>query len=115
MNKLYKVEGLVEKVLREYPDTRDDNFVLVFRVYKEINEEAVLRELFLQIMLYHKEYGFSSFEGIVRARRKLIKQYPELKPNRKVEKLRDKEEMNYFDYAVDGYSDSFRKFVDSQV
>lgn len=113
--KLYRIEGLVEKVLREYPDARNDNFVLVFRVYKEINEEAVLRELFLQIMLYHKEYGFPSFEGIVRARRKLVKQYPELKPNRKVEKLRDKEEMNYFDYAVGGYGNSFSKFVDSQA
>lgn len=115
MNKLYKVESLVEKVLREYPDTRDDNFVLVFRVYKEINEEAVLRELFLQIMLYHKEYGFPSFEGIARARRKIIKQYPELKPNKKVQKLRDQEEMNYFDYAIDGYRNTFSKFVNNQV
>lgn len=113
MNKLYRIEGLVEKVLREYPDARNDNFILVFRVYKEINEEAVLRELFLQIMLYHKKYGFPSFEGIVRARRKLVKQYPELKPTREVVKARDKEEMNYFDYAVDGYSSSFSKFVDS--
>ncbi len=114
MNKLYKIEGMVEKVLREYPDTRNDNFLLIYRVYREINEELVLRELFFQVMIYHKEYNLPSFSSITRARRKLIKQYPELKPNKRVQKLREKEEMNYFDYAVDGYSNSFSKFVDSQ-
>lgn len=99
MNKLYKVEGIVEKVLREHSDARNDNFILVFRVYKEINEEAVLRELFLQIMLYHKEYGFPAFESIVRARRKLVKQYPELKPNEVVEQARKEEEVIYKQYA----------------
>ena len=38
----------------------------------------------------------------------------ELAPTKDVQKLRDKEEMNYFDYAVDGYNNTFTKFVDSQ-
>ena len=113
MNRLYKVERLVEKVLREYPDTRNDDFVLIYRVYKEINEEVVIRELFLQIMLYHKEYGFPPFESVSRARRKLQNTYPELCSNEKIQKLRDKEESVYIDYAIDGYNNSFSKLVDS--
>jgi len=31
MNKLYKTEEIVEKVLREYEDTRNDNFILIYR------------------------------------------------------------------------------------
>lgn len=115
MNKLYKVEELVEKVLREYPDSRNDNFILIYRVYREINEDLVLRELFFQVMLYHKEYELPSFESITRARRKLQNKYPELKPTKEVQELRDKEEMTFFDYGVDGYDNSFSKLVDNQM
>ena len=113
MNKLYKVEELVEKVLREHTDSRDDNFILIYRVYREINEDLVLRELFFQVMLYHKEYKLPSFESITRARRKLQNKYPELKPSKEVQEIRDKEEMDYFKYATDGYNNSFSKLVDS--
>lgn len=113
MNKLYKVEELVEKVLREHTDSRDDNFILIYRVYREINEDLVLRELFFQVMLYHKEYKLPSFESVTRARRKLMKKFPELKPSKEVQEIRDKEEMDYFKYATDGYNNSFSKLVDS--
>ena len=114
MNKFYKVEDLVKKVLIEYPDTRNSDDVLIFRVYKEINEEAVIRELFFEIILNRKEYGLPSYKTIERCRRKLVRQYPELAPAKDVQELRDKEEMNYFDYAVGGYNNTFTKFVDSQ-
>lgn len=113
MNKLYKTEGLVEKVLKENIDTRNDDFTLIFRVYKEINEDLVLRELFFQVMLDHKKYNLPSFSSITRARRKLQNKYPELKPKKEVQEIRDKEEMNYFNYAVDEYGNSFSKLIDS--
>lgn len=100
MKKLYKVEELVKMVLTEHPDTRDDNFTLVYRVYKEINEEVVLRNLFFDVMLNYKEYGLVSFEGITRARRKIMQKHPELKPVKVIQKARKKQEAIYKDYAL---------------
>lgn len=114
MERFFKTEDLVKKVLIEFPDSRNNDDILIFRVYKELNEEAVIRELFCEIMLNRKEYGLPSYKTIERCRRKLVNQYPELAPTKDVQKLRDKEEMNYFDYAVGGYNNTFTKFVDSQ-
>lgn len=100
MKRIYKIEDLVKIVLVEYPDTRNDNFTLIYRVYKEVNEEVVLRNLFFDVMLNHKEYGLPSFEGITRARRKIMNMYPELKPIKTVEKARKEEEFLYREYAI---------------
>ena len=64
MTNLYKVEGLVKNILEIYEDTRNDDFVLIYRVYKEINESAMVRELFFEVMLNHKKYGLPAFESI---------------------------------------------------
>lgn len=110
-NKLYKLETIVRKVLEEYPDTRCDDFILIFRVYKEINEAAVLRELFCYTMLNHKEYRLPAFESITRARRKIQKLYPEL-VDKKTEEIRINETAEYINYAIDGYNPTFMKMVD---
>lgn len=98
MTNLYKLEGLVKKILEEYPDSRSSNDILIFRVYKELNEDAVIRELFLHIMLNRKNYGFPPFESIVRARRKVFEKYPYLKP-KKITELRKEKEQEYKEYA----------------
>ena len=97
--KLDKVENIVKRVLETYSDTRDDDFVLVYRVYKEINEGAMIRELFCEVMLNHKEYGLPAFEGITRARRKLQKDYPELRPSEMIGKFRKQQEEEYKAYS----------------
>lgn len=99
MNKIFKTEEIVEKVLREYEDSRNDNFILIYRVYREINEDLVLRELFFEVMMNHTRYGIPSFETIVRCRRKLMNEYPELKPIKEVEEARKEEEILYMEYA----------------
>ena len=100
MERFYKTEDLVKSVLIEYPDSRNSDDVLVFRVYKELNEEAVIRELFCEIMLNRKEYGLPSYKTIERCRRKLVSKYPELAPIKSVEKARKEEEVNYKTYAL---------------
>ena len=99
MSNLYKTEGIVKKVLTEYEDSRNDDFVLIYRVYREINEDLVLRELFFEVMMNHVQYCLPSFESITRARRKLMNKHPELKPIERVMKVRKEEEVNYRDYA----------------
>lgn len=97
--KLDKTENIVKYVLTTYKDTRDDDFVLIYRVYKEINEGAMIRELFCEVMLNHKEYGLPAFEGVTRARRKLQKEYPELRPSEKISELRQQQEEDYREYS----------------
>ena len=95
---LYKTEEVVERVLRQHKDTRSDDFILIYRVFKEINENAVIREPFYHIMLNHKEYGLPAIASIMRARRKVYEKYPYLKPE-KVTKLRKDKKEEYKEYS----------------
>lgn len=112
--KLNKVENIVKQVLTTYEDSRNDDFVLIYRVYKEINESAMIRELFCEVMLNHKAYGLPAFESVSRARRKLQAEHEELRANKKVEDARTNKTSEYIDYAIGGYSSRFMEFVDSQ-
>ena len=95
---LYKTEEVVERVLRQHKDTRSDDFILIYRVFKEINENAVIREPFYQIMLNHKEYGLPAIASVMRVRRKVYEKYSYLKPER-VTKLRKDKEEEYKEYS----------------
>lgn len=96
---LEKIESIVKYVLINYEDTRNDDFVLVYRVYKEINEDLVIRELFCEVMLNHYLYNLPAIESITRARRKLQAKYEELKPSEKVKKARIEKEEEYIEYS----------------
>ena len=98
MSKLNKIEPIVKKVLEEYPDSRSSDDVLIFRVYKEINEDVMIRELFCEVLLNRKQYNLPSYKSIERCRRKIFEKYPELKPE-KVTKFRKQKEEEYKEYA----------------
>ena len=110
---LYTTEDIVKKALTLYQDAKNDDFVLIYRVYQLINENAVIREPFYHVMLNHKEYGLPPFESITRARRKLQNTYPEL-ANEKTKEKRLNATSDYIDYAIGGYKNTFSDFVDSQ-
>ena len=95
---LYTTEEIVERVLTYHEDTRSDDFVLIYRVFKEINENAVIREPFYHVMLNHKDYKLPAIASIMRARRKIYEKYPYLKP-KKVTKLRKAKEKKYKEYS----------------
>ena len=95
---LYTIEEKVEYVLREYDDAREDDFILIYRVFKEINENAVVREPFYHIMLKHHQYNFPAIASIMRARRKIYQKYPDLKPE-KVSKKRNKKIEEYKEFS----------------
>lgn len=112
-NSLYTTEDIVKKALTLFEDARSDDFILIYRTYQLINENAVIREPFYHVMLLHKEYGLPPFETITRCRRKVQKEHPEL-ANKKTQEKRLNKTAEYIDYAIGGYKNTFSKFVDSQ-
>lgn len=98
MNKLYKVEDIVYQVLKEVPEARKDDFVLVAEVYNKI--QPLLHGVsFNRVMLGHKELGLPYFESISRARRRLQSMFEELRPSKEVQEARDEEQLVYREYA----------------
>lgn len=98
MNKLYKVEDIVYQVLKEVPEARKDDFVLVAEVYNRI-QPLIFNVPFNQVMLAHKELGLPYFESISRARRRLQSIFEELRPSQEVQEARDEEQLVYREYA----------------
>lgn len=98
MNRLKRVEQIVRKVLEEYPETRDDDFVLLTHVYYMFNPE-IIGSSFNLVMLGHKEYGLPPFESVTRCRRKLQAKCKELMSSRQIEEARKREEEVYKEYA----------------
>lgn len=95
---IYKVEEVVENVLRKHTDTRSDDFILIYRVFNEINESVVVRLPFFEIMLNHNEYKLPAIASIMRARRKIYEKYPYLKPE-KATKYREAKVEEYIEYS----------------
>lgn len=98
MAKLQKVEAIVERVLDRLPVTRDDDFLLIYNVYKFMNEDTPYMD-FRRVMRDHEALGLPSFESITRARRKVQSEKPELRPSKKAKKIRTEEERAYRQYA----------------
>lgn len=98
MNKLYKVEDIVYQVLKELPEARKDDFVLVAEVYNRI-QPLIFNVPFNRVMLAHKELGLPYFESISRARRRLQSIFEELRPEEEVQDARLEEQLVYREYA----------------
>lgn len=98
MNKLYKVEDIVYQVLKEVPEARKDDFVLVAEVYNKI-QPLLYNVSFNRVMLAHKELGLPYFESISRARRRLQSIFEELRPEQEVQDARLEEQLIYREYA----------------
>ena len=99
MSKCAKVEPIVKKVLTEKPYTREDDFILVYEVYKEFLPN-IDDFNFRDIMLNHKEYGLPYFESVRRTRPKLQNKFPELLPSEEIQRARELEEADYKSYAL---------------
>ncbi len=95
--KLQKLEPIVKKVLENNKQARNDNFVLVLEVYKDLNIPVKFE--FMGLMLEHSKYELPSFESVVRARRRIVEKFPELQATKVIEKLRKEEEQKYRKFA----------------
>ena len=96
MARIAKVQQIVHNILIDKPETRADDFILVLEVFKHfVNENVMLATVFI----HHRDFGLPSFASIVRARRKLQRQYPELEDKTATE-IRAQEEKEYKAYAL---------------
>lgn len=69
-----KTKNMVEKILAEYPEARDDDFVLIALVYDRNYD--IKGKSFFEIMMNHKAFGLPSLESIRRTRQKLQEDMP---------------------------------------
>lgn len=95
MARIAKVQPLVYAALVEKPETRKDDFLLILEVLKhfvttDIELETILKQ--------HVELGIPSFASIIRVRRKLQEEYPELEDPAAVA-IRQAEEEEFKTYA----------------
>ncbi len=96
MARITKVQPLVFEALKQRPETRADDYLLVLEVYKNfISVDMSLKT----ILEHHIELGLPSFASIVRIRRKLQKCYPDL-TTEAARAMRKKEESEYKNYAL---------------
>ena len=99
MANLRKLESTVKAVLMAHPSARDDDFILINRVYAHYKFDAG-STYFDELMTSHKKYNLPSFESITRARRKLQAEYPELRASQATQAIRKYEQESFRDYAL---------------
>lgn len=97
LEKLNKTEKLVYEIMLEQPETRSDDFKLIYAVYTTLNNTVNYLK-FEVVMNDHKRFNLPSFHTVSRARRKVFEKYPHLKPSGTTEKRMDAEE-SYREYA----------------
>ena len=97
MKSLFKMEDVVKDILSWNPNTRDDDFILIYEVYRKINP-LVLKLSFGEILLCHNHFGLPSFESIRRSRQKVQQNNPDLRASEKMKDLRriNEEYYKYF-------------------
>ena len=96
LDRLIRLDKIVEEILRTDEKAREDDGYLIFRVIQKTNPELA-GSTFAKVMFSAKTRGIS-FESITRARRQVQRKYPEL-ANKEVESARQKEQLEYIEYA----------------
>ena len=100
MEKLKKVEAVVEKILNEREDTRSSDDILYLCVCEYFNKEVPSMSL-KDFLKSRKSTGCPTFETVRRTRQKVFEKKPYLKPAR-ITALREEMEEVYVDYALNG-------------
>lgn len=103
MNSPKTIEALVMEVLKERPETRDDDMKLYLYVCEKSNKNiniASIKSLpFAVVMMCYKELGLPHFESVRRSRAKIQASHKELEPSEECKRQRKKLERvcrNYF-------------------
>ena len=96
MQKLMKVEEIVEQILRKDEYARNNDVYLILKYVSRVYPYEIGKK-FEEVMTNVSKKRFS-FESITRARRKIQNKYPELK-NNKIANFRDKKQKDYIAYS----------------
>ena len=96
MQKLMKVEEIVEQILRKDEYARNNDVYLILKYVSRVYPYEIGKK-FEEVMTNVSKKGFS-FESITRARRKIQNKYHEVK-NNKIANFRDKKQKDYIAYS----------------
>jgi hypothetical protein len=97
MAKIKKIHNMVYSALVDFPSSRGDNFILILKVLENFVTPSMSLEA---VMTNHAILGIPSIETITRCRRKIQAEHPEL-TNEEIKEIREKEEMEFINYAID--------------
>lgn len=96
MKKIQKTNEIVEQVLRNVPEARNGDFELIYHTYIAMGYLPT-NKAFKTVIMEGSKLGYTPFESITRAKRKIVKKYPEL-DNKATKKYRNKQEEKYREY-----------------
>lgn len=96
--KLNQLHPRVEKMLINFPETRDSDALLYVKICESINPIACNMP-FSKVVLNRKEYGFPNYESVGRVRRKIQETNPLLRASLMVSVGRFESEAEYYEYA----------------
>lgn len=94
MGKLRKVSQMVREVLENYPDTRSDDRLLIYTIYR--NYYGIVNDKFVNVIMRH---DLPNFESIRRCRQKIQEECEELRGDKQVEKVRMNAQVEYIDFS----------------
>lgn len=98
MERLKKIEGIVEKILEMREDTRESDDVLYLCVC-EYFHRGISSMTVKSFLKARGETSCPSYVSVARTRRKIFKRRPELKPHKITELRKDMIDV-YVDYAT---------------
>lgn len=93
-----KLKCLVKDILTLYPQARNSDMYLTFRVWESENPTILDYRCGFSIKNFTM-FGVSSFESISRCRRKLQSEFPELRADLEVQQARQEKELDYLAIA----------------
>lgn len=100
MEKLKKVEHVVERILREREESRKSDDVLYLHVCEYFNADAPSMTL-ANFLSSRKSVGCPNFETVRRTRQKVFEKHPDLKPE-KITAIREEMRDTFMNYALNG-------------
>lgn len=98
MERLIKIEEIVEKILNVRQDARENDDILYLYVCEYFNRGISSMSL-KNFLTTRKDTGCPDMASVKRARRKVFEKRPELKPP-KITKFREEMIDVYVDYAI---------------
>lgn len=97
-NELQNTTKIVKEVLKDCPEARNSDDILISVVCKRINPICAGLS-FDTVLLNRKALGLPVFESIRRAGQKVREHHPELEGSERVKAHRKKSEQAHIDYA----------------
>ena len=79
IKEIKRIKPLVEKLLQEFPLTRDNDNLLLLKVWAEQDNTLRMNKLFSDFSVGMIAGKYMKFESISRARRKVQEENPELR------------------------------------